>query len=683
MSVKEIMACSKIKLLLLGDGKFAEIRNIRTPTLPGTWPCLTHSTRNGKIPQTESTTNKRKRTKTTCRDGRKPGSSITTRQAIKSSRETPTHSPEKVHNRLHHERISTRPLRDNRCDIDYSVLNDGYDVETNSPKRRRRHSSRPRSEPTAPRQAAQKKIVETKIHLSSQYDNLDLEKIMDSQYPALQLVPLSGVTNGIIDRMKPSEEEYITPVLETLTVHSITENKPDLDNIDLEEMATTENKTGTPESESEPHSTLLHTQPDDTSSPKNPDSPVTEAGNGVTNNLVQDLAQPLQQLNIDSTAKLHGITNDSQPVVHEDELISEVTDPTFTKNTQVGTDTVGVNNAPMNSTQTLNIDNSSELKGVMTTDDIPSATQHKTDTAGVNGVTKTPTQSSSEQNKPETLLDLVLNENSAVNEANTTEDEDEAAEALLQLSKWDILPEEDIELPLGVLPVDTAPVPITLGNQDVLNVIENFKQNNGETGTGSNNYDDPKMPEDAKRDNNEKENKNKDKRDNTEPQSTPEPSPPTSPAKGNLVIVKHGIQRKKSTGHTYKCARCNKRKSSTRELNKHYRLKHKPLMCGICNKLFDLPGTLKKHMYGHLDKPFKCDKCSESSHFESELSNHKVVHRTIHTHFCMAQNCGCSFMRKSDLSIHVQTHDKDTWQCAECDWMTTCKKCCAITQSMV
>ena len=136
-----------------------------------------------------------------------------------------------------------------------------------------------------------------------------------------------------------------------------------------------------------------------------------------------------------------------------------------------------------------------------------------------------------------------------------------------------------------------------------------------------------------------KKNNNKDKKDNTEPQSAPESSPPTSPAKGNLVIVKHGIWRKKSTGRTYKCARCNKRESSTQELNKHSRLKHKPLMCGMCNKLFDLPGTLKKHMYGNLDKPFKCDKCSENFHFESELSNHKVVHRTIHTH---------SFMRKSD-----------------------------------
>ena len=114
MSIEEIMACSKIKLLLLGNSKFAEIRNIHTPTLPGTWPCPMHNTRNGKTSHTEAITNKRKRTKTTFRDGHKPSSLIVTRQAIKSSHETPTHSPEKVHNKPHRERISTRPLRDRK-----------------------------------------------------------------------------------------------------------------------------------------------------------------------------------------------------------------------------------------------------------------------------------------------------------------------------------------------------------------------------------------------------------------------------------------------------------------------------------------------------------------------------------------------------------------------------------------
>ena len=68
-------------------------------------------------------------------------------------------------------------------------------------------------------------------------------------------------------------------------------------------------------------------------------------------------------------------------------------------------------------------------------------------------------------------------------------------------------------------------------------------------------------------------------------------------------------------------------------LNRHYQLRHKPQMCGICKKLFDLTGSLKKHMYSHLDKPHKCDKYSELFHFESELTNHKVVHHTMRMHF--------------------------------------------------
>ena len=117
-----------------------------------------------------------------------------------------------------------------------------------------------------------------------------------------------------------------------------------------------------------------------------------------------------------------------QPVVqpdysHEDELLKGATNLT----------------KPM--------DNSAELKGVMITQNIQVAERHDTNTVGVNGVTKNSTQTlnsdmiSAEQNEPETLLDLVLNENSTVNEANTTEDQDEAAEASLQLSKSDTLPD--------------------------------------------------------------------------------------------------------------------------------------------------------------------------------------------------------------------------------------------------
>ena len=162
----------------------------------------------------------------------------------------------------------------------------------------------------------------------------------------------------------------------------------------------------------------------------------------------------------------------------------------------------------------------------------------------VNGIMENVTQTTNsevndaEHNKAETLPDLVLKNNGTLNEANTTEDEDEAAEALLQLSKLDTTPDEDPELPLGVVPVNAAPVPITLGNH---NAIENSKQTNGETGVTPDNSDNKKMPDDPKKDNNEKENNSKDKKDNSEHQSAPESSPLISPAKGSLVIVKHGI----------------------------------------------------------------------------------------------------------------------------------------------
>ena len=183
-------------------------------------------------------------------------------------------------------------------------------------------------------------------------------------------------------------------------------------------------------------------------------------------------------------------------------------------------------------------------------------------------------------NDAETLPDLVLPNNMTLNEANTTEDEDEAAEALLQLSKSDTLPDDDSELPLGLLPVDVAPVPITLGEQDILNAIENFKQDNGITsqntslnGVTATVVSDQNALEIPKGDNSKKENNDNDKKkteETIEKQSGSEPTPPTSPTKGSLVIIKHGIWRKRITKRTYNCMRCDKRKNRTREMNRHY-----------------------------------------------------------------------------------------------------------------
>ena len=191
------------------------------------------------------------------------------------------------------------------------------------------------------------------------------------------------------------------------------------------------------------------------------------------------------------------------------------------------------------------MDNSDKLNLVTTNSTTQLNEQLNTDTMDVKGVMKNNTQTpnsevnDAEHNESKILLDLVINNIVTTIEVNTTEDKDEAA-ALLQLSKSDTIPDEYPELPLGVLPVDAAPVPITLGKQDVLNAIENFKKTNGKMEATPDNSNNTK-PDDPKKDNNEKENNNKDKKDNNELQSTPESSPLTSSAKGSLVIVEHGI----------------------------------------------------------------------------------------------------------------------------------------------
>ena len=145
------------------------------------------------------------------------------------------------------------------------------------------------------------------------------------------------------------------------------------------------------------------------------------------------------------------------------------------------------------------MDNTVKLNGVTNSSTMQLTEELKMRHMNINGITESVTQSTnSEVNDTEhieakTLPDLVVTNNVTLNEANTTEDEDEAAEALLQLSKLDTIPDEDPELPLGLLPVDAAPVPITLGNQDVLNAVENFKQTNGETGVTPDNSDNKKV----------------------------------------------------------------------------------------------------------------------------------------------------------------------------------------------
>ena len=99
-------------------------------------------------------------------------------------------------------------------------------------------------------------------------------------------------------------------------------------------------------------------------------------------------------------------------------------------------------------------------------------------------------------------------------------------------------------------------------------------------------------------------------------------------------------------------------------------------MCGICNRTFVLASSLTRHMYEHEEKRFKCDICDYSSHFESELETHKIVHRKNPFHKCMHANCSKWFRRKWDLTLHLQKHEGKEHKCDydSCTVTTATKK---------
>ena len=262
----------------------------------------------------------------------------------------------------------------------------------------------------------------------------------------------------------------------------------------------------------------------------------------------------------------------------------------------------------------------------------------------------------------------------------TTEDEDNAIECLLQLSATDN-PKADFPgdnsqlLPIGTRIPDAAPTDITLETAAVTATIENIALE--ETVSKTTNTVSTQTTYTRQRHNRPTELSDSDTEDEVSKrphmcsQAKSEEST-KSAKKVEFKTVKYGIKKRRSS-RTYACRECGKRKRDLKELNKDNKRKHKPVMCGICNQLFSLPSTLDKHMYVHLNKSFTCKTCGMQFSFLSQLEYHKTVHKTIASYVCVYPKCKKSFMQKGDLMLHAQVHDKLTWKCNDCKWMTTCQ----------
>ena len=233
----------------------------------------------------------------------------------------------------------------------------------------------------------------------------------------------------------------------------------------------------------------------------------------------------------------------------------------------------------------------------------------------------------------------------------TTEDEDNAIEGLLQLSATDNLgvdfPGDNSQLlPIGARIPDAVPRDITLETAAVTATMENITLE--ETVSKTTNTVSTQTMFTRQRHNRPVELSDLDtedeasKRTHTHSQAKLEENT-RSTKKAEFKMVKYGIKKRRSS-QTYACKECGKWKRDLKELNKHYKRKHKPVMCGICNQLFSLPSTLDKHMYVHLNKSFTCETCGMQFSFLSQLEYHKTVHKTIASYVCVYLKCKKSFM---------------------------------------
>ena len=216
-------------------------------------------------------------------------------------------------------------------------------------------------------------------------------------------------------------------------------------------------------------------------------------------------------------------------------------------------------------------------------------------------------------------------------------------------------------MPIGRanLPVDTAPVPIALGQVQVDHAIAELAEQDeiqAQAAASKTDADDATGAVESL--------------DNV----TTKDETNNTVSKGVFKTTTHTLKKKTENKRSYKCSVCGAKKGSMQLLNEHHKLCHRPQMCGICGCVFDLASSLNHHMYSHDEMRFQCEKCDFRCHFESELLSHNIVHRKTPTHKCMVANCSRWFKRKWELTNHVRTHDETMLKCDTCNFTTKLNK---------
>ena len=243
--------------------------------------------------------------------------------------------------------------------------------------------------------------------------------------------------------------------------------------------------------------------------------------------------------------------------------------------------------------------------------------------------------------------------------------EQHAAESLILLSAH--IAHEDSD---NLLPVDTPKLPDLVKDIETSDVNTDIKlrENSTKGKTDVLHHETPNTPtipvvhtENATRAIETPENNIKDKL-------------PKSPNKGVFKMRTIGIRKHKSLVHrsTKKigCSMCDQKFNDRQGLKMHHQQDHNILPCNSCGKNFSTKKSLAKHLYKHSELPWKCKECGEGYAFPSELKAHLIKHETEPMYKCNIIGCKKEYMRQSELTAHMKTHDGSAHRCPEdgCDY---------------
>ena len=107
-----------------------------------------------------------------------------------------------------------------------------------------------------------------------------------------------------------------------------------------------------------------------------------------------------------------------------------------------------------------------------------------------------------------------------------------------------------------------------------------------------------------------------------------------------------------------------KEKTATKRGGKRKRTQHE---CNICEKVFNKPSDLARHMRTHTkEKPYECDVCEMKFRQSSDLKSHMRIHTNEKPYECDV--CEKRFRTSSDLKSHKRIHTNEKpYECDVCE----------------